>query len=249
MKLSTDGLILKEMSISDNDKLITILTRKEGIIRAFVKGAKNLKNKNAAATQLLCYSRFTIYKGRDKYIIDESQLEELFFELRGDIEKLSIAQYFCELCISVIPEETYSEDFLRLILNALFFLCKDKLDKELVKSVVEMRLMSLSGYAPNLVCCKNCAKYEDKYMYFVTETGDLYCSSCFKENTYKGLRIDMGVLTALRHSIYSEFKNIFSFNLPCESKKILSVVTEAYVCSRLEKTFRSLDFYTQIKAD
>ena len=146
MKLSTDGLILKEMSISDNDKLITILTRKKGVIRAFVKGAKNLKNKNAAATQLLCYSRFTIYKGRDKYIIDESQLEELFFELRGDIEKLSIAQYFCELCISVIPEETYSEDFLRLILNALFFLCKDKLDKELVKSLVEMRLMSFSGY-------------------------------------------------------------------------------------------------------
>lgn len=249
MKLSTDGLVLKEMNISDNDKLITILTRKEGVIRAFVRGAKNLKSKNASATQLLCYSRFTIYKGRDKYIIDESQLDELFFELRSDIEKLSIAQYFCELCISVVPEETDSEDFLRLILNALFFLCKDKLNKELIKSVVEMRLMFLAGYAPNLVCCKGCAKYEDDYMYFVPKNGDLYCASCFKENTYSGLRMDMGVLTALRHSIYCEFKSIFSFNLSCESKKALAKVTETYVCSKLERTFRSLDFYTQIKTD
>lgn len=249
MKLSTDGLILKEMNISDNDKLITILTRKEGIIRAFVRGAKNLKSKNSAATQLLCYSRFTIYKGRDKYIIDESQLEELFFELRSDIEKLSIAQYFCELCISVVPEETDSEDFLRLILNALFFLCKDKLDKELIKSVVEMRLMSLAGYTPNLVCCKECAKYEDKHMYFVPESGVLYCASCFKRNTYRGLGMDMGVLTALRHSIYSEFKSIFCFSLPYKSRKILSMVTETYVRSKLERTFKSLDFYTQIKTD
>ena len=121
MQLSTDGLVIKEMNISENDKLITILTRKEGVIRAFVKGAKRIKNKNNVATQLLCYSRFSIYKGRDKYIVDEAQLKEIFFELRNDIEKLAIAQYFCELCMEAIPEEVDSEDFLRLILNALFF--------------------------------------------------------------------------------------------------------------------------------
>lgn len=249
MQLSTDGLVIKEMNISENDKLITILTRKEGVIRAFVKGAKRIKNKNNVATQLLCYSRFSIYKGRDKYIVDEAQLKEIFFELRNNIEKLAIAQYFCELCMEVIPEEVDSEDFLRLILNALFFLCKDKLDKVLIKAVVEMRLLSLAGYKPNVVCCNNCSKYQDTYMYFATETGDIYCENCFKENTIRGLKINMSVLTALRHSVYSEFQKIFSFKLSDDSKKSFSSVSEIYVCNRLERNFKSLDFYKQICLD
>lgn len=247
MQVNTDGLVIKEMSISENDKLITILTRNMGVIRAFVKGAKNIKNKNNVSTQLLGYSRFNIYKGRDKYIVDEAKIEELFFELRNDIEKLSIAQYFCELCMAVVPEETDSEIFLRLILNALYYLCKDKLDKELVKSVVEMRLLSLAGYTPNLVCCNNCSKYEDDYMFFVPGDGNIYCKTCFNSNTFGGIKIDIGVLTALRHSIYSEFKNIFSFELSGDGKKLFSDVAQLYTCSKLERSFKSLEFYNQIK--
>lgn len=249
MQLTTDGLVIKEMNISENDKLITILTRKEGVVRAFVRGAKRLKNKNNVATQLLCYSRFSIYKGRDKYIVDEAQLKEIFFELRNDIEKLAIAQYFCELCMEVIPEEVNSEDFLRLILNSLFFLCKDKFDKVLIKAIVEMRLLSLAGYTPNLVCCNTCSKYQGTNMYFAIETGDIYCENCFRENTINGLKINISVLTALRHSVYSEFKKIFSFKLSDNSKKRFSSVSETYVCARLERNFKSLDFYRQMRLD
>mgnify|MGYP002559766223 CR=1 FL=1 len=46
MQVSSDGLIIMEKAISENDKLVTILTRKFGIIRAFAKGVKSIKNKN-----------------------------------------------------------------------------------------------------------------------------------------------------------------------------------------------------------
>ena len=44
MKFKTDGLIIKEQSIGEQDRLVTVLTASNGIIKAFVKGAKKIKN-------------------------------------------------------------------------------------------------------------------------------------------------------------------------------------------------------------
>ena len=58
---------------------------------------RDSNSRRHAATQLLSYSQFQIYKGKDKYIINDAQPEHVFFGLRSDIERLSLAQYFCEL--------------------------------------------------------------------------------------------------------------------------------------------------------
>ena len=44
MKFRTDGLIIKEQNIGEQDKLVYVLTKSNGVIKAFVKGAKNVKN-------------------------------------------------------------------------------------------------------------------------------------------------------------------------------------------------------------
>ena len=104
MQINTDGLIIREQSIGESDRLVTVLTREQGILRAFVRGAKAMKSRSASSTQLLCYSRLSIYEGREKYIIDEAEPIEVFFSLRTDFEKLSLAQYFCELALALAPE-------------------------------------------------------------------------------------------------------------------------------------------------
>ena len=45
MRTNTDGLILKEQNIGEKDKLVTVLTRHNGLVRAFVRGAKSYKNR------------------------------------------------------------------------------------------------------------------------------------------------------------------------------------------------------------
>ena len=49
MKFRTEGLIIKEQNIGEQDKLVFALTKSNGVIRAFVKGAKNIKNGKCAA--------------------------------------------------------------------------------------------------------------------------------------------------------------------------------------------------------
>ena len=86
MTFSTEGIIIKEQTVGESDRLVTILTRNEGVIRAFARKAKSLKDNKNSATGLLCYSRLSIYKGREKYIIDSASPIEVFFGLRSDIE-------------------------------------------------------------------------------------------------------------------------------------------------------------------
>ena len=66
MTLETDGLVIAEQSVGESDRLATILTRDEGVVRAFARQAKKVGSAKASATQLFCYSRLTLYKGREK---------------------------------------------------------------------------------------------------------------------------------------------------------------------------------------
>ena len=133
MKFRTDGLIIKEQNIGEQDKLVHVLTKSHGVIKAFVRGAKSLKSSKSASTSLLSYSRLTFYKSRDSYIIGDARIIKIFSKLRGDVKKTCLAQYFCELALTVCPQEQPAENFLSLMLNSLYLLSEDKRKAELVK--------------------------------------------------------------------------------------------------------------------
>ena len=48
MLIETDGLVIREKAVGESDRLVTVLTREEGVLRAFARRAKRLKDtKNA----------------------------------------------------------------------------------------------------------------------------------------------------------------------------------------------------------
>ena len=58
MKVTTDALIVRENNnIGESDRFVTALTRECGVVRASVRGARNLKSRSSPATQLLCLQR------------------------------------------------------------------------------------------------------------------------------------------------------------------------------------------------
>ena len=80
MRQTTDALIIRENNnIGEADRFVTALTRDFGVVRASARGARNIKSRNASATQLLSYSRLTLYRGREKYIIDDVEPIRIFF--------------------------------------------------------------------------------------------------------------------------------------------------------------------------
>ena len=82
MNSTTKGLVIREQTTGENDRLVTLLTADHGLVRAFVRGGKQLKNRRAAATSLFCYGEFALYRGRDAYTVDSAAPIEVFFGLR-----------------------------------------------------------------------------------------------------------------------------------------------------------------------
>ena len=56
-----------------------------------------------------------------------------------------------------------AEEQLRLILNSLYMIANDKRPTELVKCIFELRLMTISGYVPDLVCCRDCRCFRQSH--------------------------------------------------------------------------------------
>ncbi len=244
MRFTTQGLVIREKNIGENDRLVTLLTGDQGVIRAFAAGAKNIKSKKGAATGLLSYSSFTILKKNDTYKIYEATPIRVFFGAGSDIVKLSLSQYFCELCAVLVPADTNSEEYLRLILNSLHYLLSDERKSEIIKAITELRLASISGYTPNLVACDGCGKFEDNVMNFCLNDGKILCNDC-KKNEYN-IPLNRTMLSAMRHIVYSEFKGLYSFDIPLDDAKNLSKVTEKYIVTQTEHNYKTLDFYNSI---
>ena len=244
MKLSTDGLIIREQQTGEDDRLVTILTRDYGIIRAFVRGAKRIRSKSQSATQLFAYGKYSIYRGKDAYSIDEAQPVEIFFDLRNDIASLSLAQYFCELAGELAPVEDDADEYLRLVLNALHMLSKNKRPPAQLKAIVELRMMTLSGYMPDLVACGDCGVFSEEGMFFSPVEGQIFCKECLSDHTC--IALPNSVLSAMRHICYSEDSKLFSFTLQEESLNFLSDVTENFLLTQTAKKFKTLDFYKAV---
>ncbi len=247
MKFKTKGLILREQNIGERDKLVWALTESHGILRAFVRGAKSIKSPKCASTGLLSYSSLSVFEGRDSYSIDEAEVIEQFTGLRKDVENLSLAQYFCELCISLCPKGQEAYDHLRLMLNSLYMLSENKRPPLQVKICFEMRLISLSGYMPDLVMCADCGVYEAPEMVFIPQNGKLYCSNCADRLRIFEQRLPVSAITALRHTVYADFDKLFSFKLKNELLEPLSSSTERYIAYMTQRDYPTLQFYKSLR--
>ncbi len=244
-RFTVEGLVIKEMEVGESDRLVTLFTRENGILKAFASGAKNIKSKKGAATSLLTYSSFTILDKKGTLRIYEATPEASFFTMGTDIEILTLSQYFCELALMFGENDNPNEELLRLILNSLHFLTKEKRYPPLIKAITELRIAALCGYMPNLIACKNCGKFEDNIMYFNLEEGSISCGECKPEG--ENIVINKTVLSALRHIVFSEFKNLYSFDIPNTDADLLSKVTEKYITLQTDFNFSALQFYNSIK--
>ncbi len=241
MQTTVKGLIIREQTIGESDRLVTLLSDEFGLIKAFVRRAKNYKNQNLSSTSLFVYGEFKIYKGKDAYVIDNASPIEVFFDLRNDIEKLALAQYFAQLTYYLGSEEQPSREMLRLILNALHLICKGSKNMKLIKAAVEMRMLCLGGYMPDILACYRCGEYESETMFFDVEEGCIYCKDCFRNNA---ITAPIGVITAIRFICLSEdISKIFSFKLSEDNLNILADICEKYLLSRIDGRLTTLEFY------
>ena len=247
MQTATDSLVLRERKLDEQDRLLTLLSAEQGIITAYAKGAGRMKGSMAGATELLCYSHFVLFQNRERCFADRAEANTLFFGIRGNLEKLTLATYFAQLCCELIPENEPAAEELRLMLNTLYYLEQGKLPPLQLKAILELRLLTLTGYMPDLIACRECGGLpEDGAVLFDPMGGSVCCPACAPQGAVGLIPLPPGVFAAMRHIIYCDFEKLFGFKLGEESLPLLADAVERYLLCQVERILPALNFYKTI---
>ena len=247
MQTATDALVLRERKLDEQDRLLTLLSAEQGIITAYAKGAGRMKGSMAGATELLCYSHFVLFQNRERCFADRAEANTLFFGIRGNLEKLTLATYFAQLCCELIPENEPAAEELRLMLNTLYYLEQGKLPPLQLKAILELRLLTLTGYMPDLIACRECGGLpEDGAVLFDPMGGSVCCPACAPQGAVGLIPLPPGVFAAMRHTIYCDFEKLFGFKLGEENLPLLADAVERYLLCQVERILPALNFYKTI---
>ena len=240
---TTKALVLREVRYKEADRMLTLLTSTDGKLTAKARGALRRSSRTAAATQQLTYSELTLFGNRGKWTVNEGTVIESFDGLRSDIEAFSLGCYFAECLEALSVEEQPDEALLQLSLNSLYALSRKLYDRRLIKAAFELRLMCLSGYAPDLSSCASCGAEPAEPM-LCLEEGRIYCARC--PHPGNSLVLGSEVLEAMRYIASAPAKKLFSFSLGEEELNRLARVTEQFLLRQSERHFGTLAYYKQI---
>ena len=245
--ITLEGIVLKERLVGEQDKFVDVLTREKGIVEIAVKGAKRLSGRSGSSTQLFAYSRFCINLRREQFYLDSCEPIRIFYGLREELSRISLASYFADVLKYAINEDEDCGEVLRLMLNSLHFLEKGLRPEAMLKSIFELRLMSEIGFMPDIMGCQACGEPEPEELFFCLSDGGYFCTGCFggdaSNNYYK---VRMPVLQAIRYIVLADWDRLFSFRVTDSVQKRLSAVSEAYLKTHLERGFKTLDFYKSV---
>lgn len=248
MTVNTHGIVLAQTPLSSQDKRLTLLTSDFGLVDAIARNVSGARSKLSAASEVLAYTDFCLFKGKSGYIVNSADLENNFYGLREDLVNLSLASYFCELTRFVLPSEDNGNEILRLLLNTLYLLERKKRTPSFLKPVYELRLLSLSGFSPNLDNCCICGEKERPEVYFLPVEGRLICGDCLSKHPYDKLKVELpvAVYKAMEHILTSDSRQLFAFQLTPDSERLLETVSEIFTLCHAGGKFKSLEFYKSI---
>lgn len=244
---TTNALVLREARYKEADKILTVFTSTEGKITVRARGALRKSSKIAAATQQLTYSEFNLFGNKGRWSVNEAAIKEPFDGLRTDIAAFALGCYFAECLDAVSMEEQPDAALLQLTLNSLYALSHALYEPEHIKLGFEMRLMCLTGYAPDLSACSVCGDEITDEGVFSMNDGLIRCPRC-RHSAGAESHLSGAELAALRHVVSAPPKKIFAFQpLTGSELRHLSLVTEEYIAIHTERRFQTLDYWKKVK--
>lgn len=234
--LKVKGIVISENNMSDYDKMVTILTP-NGKIGCAAKGARRPKSALMAATQFLCFGDYMIYQGVSSYNINSCEVNEVFYNIRMDLDKLQYASHITKIINDVTDENQNTYKILQLFLNTLYVISETDKNLDLVTSIFKLKLMCYLGFTPIIDKCANCKRLDIELNHFSFANNGLKCDACSRQD--KGaVEISEGTLNAIKYIVLAPPKKLFSFNLSEQGIKELEIIANLYLNEKLDKEYK-----------
>jgi len=172
-----EGVVLRVQKLGEADRIITVLTRRHGRVRAVAKGVRRTRSKFGATVEPFSHVDLQLYAGRNLDIV--VQAESLMSYGQGlvtDYGRYTAGTAVLETAERLTAEER--EPSLRLFLLVVGALrALSERDPSLVLDAFLLRAMSVAGYAPALSDCARCSA-DGPHRAFSIPAGGTVCPAC-----------------------------------------------------------------------
>lgn len=215
-QIKLTGIVIKEVTYKDNDKIITILTDSLGKISCMAKGSKKTNSPLLASSQYLVYSEFVLNKGSHFYYVNSTSVINTFYKLRTDLDKLEFAFDMTKILNNITDENQETKSILKLFLNTLYLLQEEKKQSKFLINIFKIKMLSLMGFSIPMGKCASCMENlkEDKDIYYDYISNILVCEDCYKKQDLKRyIKLSSSTFKAIKYTIVSDISKVFNFTL------------------------------------
>ena len=172
-----EGVVLRVQKLGEADRIITVLTRRHGRVRAVAKGVRRTRSKFGATVEPFSHVDLQLFQGRELDIVTQAESITAYgATLVNDYGRYTAGTAVLETAERLTAEER--EPALRLFLLVIGALrALSERDASLVLDAFLLRAMSVSGYAPALQDCARCGA-AGPHRAFSVPAGGAVCAAC-----------------------------------------------------------------------
>lgn len=145
---TSEGIILGRRNFGEADRILSIYSKDKGKISIMAKGVRMPKSRKRGHLEVFSQVKFQATSSRGMDIMVEVEVSNDFEGIRGNLAKISLAYYFCEVVSKITHEGEHSFELYSLIVRNLNEL-KDGKGLKLLRFNFVQELLTVMGYWPN----------------------------------------------------------------------------------------------------
>lgn len=171
----TLGVVIKTENVKEKDRIISLLTPDDGVIKVLVYGAqKSLKSIKAP---LYSEGMFSLYKksSGEIYTLKDVDLIALHEYISEDLDRIAVASLFSEL---ILKSRSLDPSLYKLYTDAIDYL--ETVSYRKVVVAFAMKFLELSGLVGDYKTCPVCGRVyrDDEVLGFSASLSTAVCSDC-----------------------------------------------------------------------
>lgn len=150
MKLKTyssEAIVLSRKNYGEADRILIILSKHFGKLSLLCKGIRKIKSKKRGHLEIFSKIKFSAVTGKGFDIMTEAETLNDFEGVRVNLNKISLAYYFCEVINKITHEDGRQSTVYNLLSKAL-----EELEQEIELKKLRLNfiydLLANMGYWP-----------------------------------------------------------------------------------------------------
>jgi len=180
---SDEAVVLRTHKLGEADRIVTMLTRQHGKVRAVAKGVRRTSSRFGARLEPFSHVDLQLVEGRSLDIVSQAVTRHLFGQpFLSDYAAYTAAEAMVETADQLVAQEKVPAlPHYLLLLGALRTLGVGTPDGRrpaaMVLDAYLLRALATAGYAPVLDGCAGCGR-PGGHDFFSPSAGGLVCAEC-----------------------------------------------------------------------